>query len=100
MSIEAIDFPAAAQPIQHDMLERNSQPPATGFESWIGQQLNQMNDKLINAEKQVQQLAVGDVENLHQVMISLEEAKLSFQLSMQIRNKVLEAYQDVLRMQV
>ena len=100
MSIEAIDFLPATQPIQPILVERNSQQPATSFESWVGQQLNQVNDKLLDAEKQVQQLTVGDVENLHQVMITLEETKLSFQLAMQVRNKVLEAYQDVLRMQV
>jgi hypothetical protein len=46
------------------------------------------------------ELATGEVDNLHQVMLKLDEAKLSFQLMVQVRNKLLEAYQDILRMQV
>jgi flagellar hook-basal body complex protein FliE len=48
----------------------------------------------------VARLAAGDTDNLHQVMIALEEAKLSFQLMVQVRNKLLESYQDILRMQI
>jgi flagellar hook-basal body complex protein FliE len=43
---------------------------------------------------------VGNVQNLHQVMIRLEESRLAFQLTMQVRNRLLESYQDVMRMQV
>ncbi len=49
---------------------------------------------------QMRNLVAGDVENLHQVMMSLEKAKLSFELVVQVRNRLLEAYQDVMRMQV
>lgn len=97
MSIEALGFLPPVQPIEMGQL---AQKPTSSFENWLGNQLNQVNGKFMNAEQQVQRLAVGDVENLHQVMISLEDAKLSFQLAMQIRNRVLEAYQEVLRMQV
>jgi flagellar hook-basal body complex protein FliE len=58
------------------------------------------NQQLMDADQQVTRLALGETDNLHQVMISLERAKLSFQLMVQVRNKFLEAYQDVLRMQI
>jgi flagellar hook-basal body complex protein FliE len=45
-------------------------------------------------------LAVGNAENLHQIMIRLEESRLSFQLLMQVRGRLLEAYQDVMKMQI
>jgi flagellar hook-basal body complex protein FliE len=48
----------------------------------------------------LQQLATGDAQNLHQVMIRLEESRLSFQLLMQVRGRLLDAYQDVMKMQV
>jgi flagellar hook-basal body complex protein FliE len=48
----------------------------------------------------LQRLATGDVQNLHQVMIGLEESRLSFQLFMQVRNRMLEAYQDIMKMQI
>ena len=43
---------------------------------------------------------MGETDNLHQVMMALDKAKVSFQLMVQVRNKLLEAYQDVLRMQI
>jgi flagellar hook-basal body complex protein FliE len=99
MSIEAIYFLPASQSIQTESASL-SQIPATSFEGWMTDRIDQVNDKLVNAEQQVRRLAVGDVDNLHQVMINLEEAKLDFQLTMQIRNRVLDAYQEILRMQV
>ena len=54
----------------------------------------------MQSDRMLQRLAAGEVDNLHQVMVSLEEARLSFQLLVQVRNRLLEAYQDVLKMQV
>jgi flagellar hook-basal body complex protein FliE len=73
---------------------------ALGFAQWLERSLAETNTRLIAADQQVQRLALGETDNLHHVMISLEEAKLSFQLMVQVRNKLLEAYQDILRMQV
>jgi flagellar hook-basal body complex protein FliE len=74
--------------------------PAAGFGEWFSHELSEVNTKLVQAEQGVQQLAAGEATNLHEVMIRLEEARLSFQLAIQFRTKVLEAYQDVMRMQV
>jgi flagellar hook-basal body complex protein FliE len=73
---------------------------ALGFAQWLERSLAETNTRLITADQQVQRLALGETDSLHHVMISLEEAKLSFQLMVQVRNKLLEAYQDILRMQV
>ena len=45
-------------------------------------------------------LAVGENTNIHQVMISLEKARLSLELVVQVRNKVLDAYQNMMQMQI
>src|SRR5687767_5145677 len=81
----------------------NSSPTAqaaNGFGSWFAQQLEHVNTQIAQSEGHLQALAVGEAQNLHQVMISLEEARLSFQLLVQVRNRVLEAYQEVMRMQM
>jgi flagellar hook-basal body complex protein FliE len=70
------------------------------FAEMVGGALEKVNAQLLASQTDLQQLAVGDVENLHHVMIRLEESRLSFQLVMQVRNRLLEAYQDVMRMQV
>ncbi len=76
------------------------QAPAPGFGDWFSQQLSGVNTTLVNADHEIQRLASGEVQNLHEVMIHMEEAKLSFQLLAQVRNHLLDAYQEVMRMQV
>lgn len=70
------------------------------FGDWLTQQVGQLNRQILDGDTQVRNLAVGETTNMHQVMLTLEKAKLSFELAIQVRNKVLEAYQDILRMQI
>ena len=74
--------------------------PAAGFGQLVSQGLEQVNASLLDSQVDMQRLAAGDVGNLHQVMLKLEESRLSFQLMLQVRNRLLESYQDVMRMQV
>lgn len=46
------------------------------------------------------ELALGQADNLHQVLIGGEQTRLQFELAMSMRNRVLEAYQEIMRMQV
>lgn len=62
--------------------------------------LAQVDRQLQASQADLQRLAVGNVESLHEVMIRMEESRLSFQLMLQVRNRLLEAYQDVMRTQV
>jgi flagellar hook-basal body complex protein FliE len=71
-----------------------------GFGQLVSQGLEQVNGTLLDAQVDMQRLAAGDVGNLHQVMLRMEESRLSFQLMLQVRNRLLESYQDVMRMQV
>ncbi|MGC3998559.1 MAG: flagellar hook-basal body complex protein FliE [Anaeromyxobacter sp.] len=70
------------------------------FGELVAQGLDKVNTQLMASQADMQRLAVGDVQNLHQVMIRMEESRLSFQLVMQVRNRLLEAYQDLMKMQV
>ena len=45
-------------------------------------------------------LALGEADNLHQVMITISKAKLSFDLAVQVRNRLVEGYQEIIRMGV
>lgn len=78
-----------------------SQPTAApGFAQWIGREVETLNTQLVQAELGVQRMATGQVENLHDVMLQLEQARLALQVAAQVRSRVLEAYQEVMRMQV
>lgn len=70
------------------------------FDNMVTQGLQAVNGKLLATEVDLQRLAVGDIRNLHQVMIHLAEAKESLQLIMQVQGRLMDAYQEVMRMQV
>lgn len=73
---------------------------SAGFGNMVTQGLEQVNQQLMSSQTDLQQLALGDVQNLHQVMIHLEEARMNFMLMQQVRSRLLEAYQDVMKMPV
>ena len=52
------------------------------------------------ADEQVEAFIAGEQENVHEVMISMNEAKMHFQLMTEVRNRMLETYQELMRMQV
>ncbi|MBV8621504.1 MAG: flagellar hook-basal body complex protein FliE [Curvibacter sp.] len=71
-----------------------------GFGSLFVNGLEKVNQGLLANQTELQALAVGDRVGLHQVMIRMEESRLNFQLMMQVRGRLLDAYQDVMKMQV
>ena len=70
------------------------------FSDILKNKLDEVNDKQIVAEKTTESFIKGENTDIHEVMIKTEEAKLSLQLAVQIRNKLVEAYQEINRMQV
>jgi flagellar hook-basal body complex protein FliE len=76
--------------------------PAEGasFGAVLQDSLAQVNHLQHEADRAITQLASGGPQSLHDTMLALEKADLSFRLMMQVRNKIVEAYQEVLRMQV
>ena len=86
-----------AQPALAAQATLGAQPD---FGAWLAGTLGSVNQQLVRADQGLQQLATGEAQNLHQVMIALEEARIGVQLLAQVRNRLLEAYQEVLRMQV
>lgn len=99
--------------IQNDQLlnlskqKRNSslesQEPNDGeksFLDYVSEGVKTVNDIQANADKMSTNLATGKQENIHETMLAVSQAELSFKLMVQVRNKALEAYQEVMRMQV
>ncbi len=70
------------------------------FGQLVADGLTALNGQLKTSEADLQRLALGEAPNLHEVMVRLEEARISFQLMLQVRNRMLEAYQDVMKMQI
>ncbi|MFY9376937.1 MAG: flagellar hook-basal body complex protein FliE, partial [Peptococcia bacterium] len=78
----------------------NTAKVENGFKDMLLDALAQVNSDLIGAEKLTQDFALGKDVELHQVMAATEQANLALQLTIQIRNKVIEAYQELMRMQL
>lgn len=73
---------------------------AGGFGAVLADSLAQVNRLQQEADRAITDLATGGPTTLHDTMLALEKADLSFRLMMQVRNKIVEAYQEVIRMQV
>ena len=74
--------------------------PAESFSKVIGDMVNQVNSAQQTSDKAIQALATGESKGLHEVMIAMEKANVSFQFMAQVKTKVVEAYQEIMRMPV
>jgi flagellar hook-basal body complex protein FliE len=74
--------------------------PAGGpsFQDMFSGFLKDVNEMQMKADQSIQKMVSGEVKDVHQVMLAVGEAKVAFNLLLEIRNKTMEAYQEVLRM--
>jgi len=84
------DVPAAA----------TSPSGSASFSNVLGNFVQEVSDKQTAANESVAGLLGGKNVSLHQTMISLEEASVSFQLMVEVRNRLLDSYQELMRLQV
>lgn len=71
-----------------------------GFEDLLGGLVNEVAQKQADASSTVAGLLSGQNVSLHQAMISMEEANVSFQMMVEVRNRLLDSYQELMRMQI
>lgn len=69
---------------------------AGSFEAMLKQSINTVNRMQMQANHEVDKLASGATENIHETMIAMEKASISFELMMQVRNRLIEAYQEII----
>jgi flagellar hook-basal body complex protein FliE len=103
MNIEAIAPLALEQLGAVQAAAGVQQPSAAGgvdFGQWLNTQVSEVNSQIHSSQAGLVQLATGEGGNLHHVMLELEKAKTAFQLTVQVRNKILEGYQEIMRMQI
>jgi flagellar hook-basal body complex protein FliE len=73
---------------------------ASGFAASMQAQIHELDRKLKTAQVQSLRLAAGQADSLHQVTLSLEQARIEFQFALQLRNRLVEAWQELWRMQL
>lgn len=101
LSAQARQLLGATQPAEM-RLQPSSVPAAStaapSFSSLVADGLSQVNGQLVAGQQDLQRLALGEAGSLHQVMTRMEESRISFQLMLQVRGRLLEAYQDLMKM--
>lgn len=70
-----------------------------GFGSVLHQAIDKVGELGNESDKQISELVQGNRQDIHNVMIAVEKADVAFQLMMQVRNKIVNAYQEVSKLQ-
>ena len=70
------------------------------FSDIVGEFINTVNDTQITSGKNVADVVSGKSDNIAEAMVSMQEGRINFQLMLEIRNKLLESYQEIQRLQV
>jgi len=102
--VNKISFPAASQIFQSN--NTKIMPSSTPYEaqksfaSVLKNSIEKVNDAQFQSDQLTNKLAKGGNVDLHEVMIASQKASVTLQATIEIRNKVIEAYQEVMRMQV
>lgn len=68
------------------------------FSQMLSNAMNKVNDVQAASDKETKKLIQNEAANLHDVMITAEKASVSMQVALEIRNKAIEAYQEIMRM--
>lgn len=73
---------------------------STGFGDMLKTMIDKVNDTQAAGDQATRNLQSGDAKHLHEVMIAVEEADVSLRMLVQMRNKALTAYEEIMRMQI
>jgi flagellar hook-basal body complex protein FliE len=79
---------------------QNKEISQSSFGSMLKKAISEVNELHLRADQSVDDLSKGKEIDIHKTIIALEKADVSFRLMMQIRNKAVEAYQEIMRIQV
>lgn len=89
--LKALATPSPLQP---------KSPAAPGFADMLKSAVADTNRLQLEADRAAVSLQTGEAQNIHEVTIAMEKAEVSLRLMVSMRNKAVEAYQEIMRMQV
>jgi flagellar hook-basal body complex protein FliE len=92
--------PQDLQALNSDAAPQSVTQSGGSFQNLLGDFVGEVNAKQIAAGDAISGLMSGKNVSLHQTMISMEEASVSFQMMVEVRNKLLDSYQELMRMQI
>ena len=93
------NFENSVKPIaSHSRNNQLESADSADFKSTLQHYLKQVNDMQGEADESIQKMAAGQISDVHQVMNTVQQANVAFNMMMEIRNKVVDAYQELMRM--
>ncbi len=101
--MDPIAFKALSSPVSMVQPVAPLSPAAvneSSFQSVFQNAIDQVKAPRQVAEQQIQAFLNGEQTDIHQVALSMQKADLTFELALELRNKVMQAYQEIMRMQV
>jgi len=93
MKIERITLPAIAD------ASSTRKPKDASFSKMLKESVEKVNALQKQADAAIDEMVLGDNKDIVQTMITMEKADISFRLMMQVRNKIIQAYEEIMRMQ-
>jgi len=91
---------SSALPAQFKEMQPSSANGEASFGGVIDRVLDSVTRPQHEADAAVQSLALGETDQLHQVLLSAAKADITFRLMLEVRNRLTEAYQEIQRMQI
>ena len=100
MQIEALQMTPVHMSAESHIGENTLQPVTKTFGEFLQESLADVNKLQNESEELGAKLAAGELEDISQAVVASEKADVALQLTLQVRNKVVDAYQEIMRMQV
>ena len=100
MKIDAISSQPITKELSAALQSSDDKAENIGFKQMLENSIGQVNDLLQAADKASADVATGKSENLHEAMVAFEKAETAMKFLVQVRNKALDAYHEIMRMQV
>lgn len=97
MAINPISFKSQVTPVP---ASKTSGEALQNFSSFLNQALENVNKQQLLSSDMTKKIAAGDVQDLHKALILKEQAGVTLDLTIQVRNKAVEAYQEIMRMSI
>lgn len=86
--------------LQKGISSNDSSTEGVSFGEYLNNAINKVSNMQLESQQLNEALALGQTDNIHQVMIASEKASIALQFTMQVRNKVMDAYQEIMRMPI
>ncbi|MDY0396359.1 flagellar hook-basal body complex protein FliE [Virgibacillus halophilus] len=101
MSISAVNVQNVLPSVNKQAVEANgTEKQGVSFADMMKSAVNQVNEAQIDSDNKTMALANGDINDLHDVMITAKKASITLQTAVQVQRKAVDAYNEMMRMQV